>query len=362
MKKSYDIFDNLPLQGEAVELADGVPRAWRLLKTGTNNLSQSGRDAAIILSPEDVQGIADYHAKKGEKIPIDSRHALYALAEEAQTTEGEVLKMFPHKTAAVGFGDLEARPDGIWITNVELNPIGQKAMLNGLFKYFSPVIRGLRDGPKRITSVALDNVPALNNLDQIAATAENDNQTGDQSMTKLEQALAALLNSDSVALEAEGAADNVAEKVKEKTAEIKELGELVKEIKEVLGVAGDALPAEIRGKLQAVVDAAAKTESLAAKVEEQALAAETERGLAEGKLTRAMLAKAPFNTFDSVAMAAYLDAVPAVVPLQRAATPAAPQRETAALSAEESKIYKMMGLTEEEAKKAKEYNNDATKC
>ena len=46
-------------------------------------------------------------------------------------------------------------------------------------------------------------------------------------MTKLEQALAALLNSDSVALAAEGAADNVAEKVKEKTAEIKELGELV---------------------------------------------------------------------------------------------------------------------------------------
>ena len=79
------------------------------------------------------------------------------------------------RIAALGFAALEAREDGLYAVEIELLPLASKLFELGCLRYFSPVIRGL-DGksPLRITSVAMDNVPALSNLPILAASGEND--------------------------------------------------------------------------------------------------------------------------------------------------------------------------------------------
>ena len=66
------------------------------------------------------------------------------------------------------------------------------------------MIRGLENGPLRVTSVAMTNTPAINNLDALAASANIKPATGGkETMGKLEKALSRLLGRESIALEAE---------------------------------------------------------------------------------------------------------------------------------------------------------------
>ena len=77
----YLLFDGLAL-GDV--LGGGVnPKPFRLFAVGKNELTQNGKPYVLTLSAEQIRAIADYHAKKGEKIPIDSRHALFLAAEKA---------------------------------------------------------------------------------------------------------------------------------------------------------------------------------------------------------------------------------------------------------------------------------------
>lgn len=351
MEKNYLIFDNLALGAEAVERSpDGLPTAWRLLKIGENELVQAGRPMRLVLAAEDVEKIVAYAKSKGERIPVDSRHALYLAAEKFKVEEFEVRKLLPHGTAALGFADLAARPDGLWVENVEFIPLAADLVKAGMFKYFSPVLRGLESGNLRVTSVALDNVPALNNLDAIAASAERSEPTKEKSMDKVTAALKKWLKLDALALSAESDGD-VAGKIEAKAAEGEKLEALMAAVREVLKLDGDILPEALKGRLQALVDTAEKAPELAAKAEEAALAAEIAKGIEAGKLTNAMLKKPPFNSFDSVAMAAYLEAVPApVVPLGRAA--AVPSEKAIALSAEQGRILDQLGVIGDARKKA----------
>ena len=54
--------------------AEGVPVAWRLLKTGVNELTKDGQRFDLELSADDVRQIEGYFKEKGVKIPVDSRH------------------------------------------------------------------------------------------------------------------------------------------------------------------------------------------------------------------------------------------------------------------------------------------------
>ena len=85
---------------------NGVPVEWTLLKIGVNPICQEGKDGALVLSAEAMQQIIDYHAKKGELIPVDSEHYLFELASRKKLTESETLKLFPGGVAALGFGSL----------------------------------------------------------------------------------------------------------------------------------------------------------------------------------------------------------------------------------------------------------------
>lgn len=234
-KKTYAVFDELALgdpSSEAVEYAGDLPAAWRLLRVGDNALTQDGRPLTLSITAEDIAGIVEYSRTKGAKIPIDSRHALYAMSKRYGVPEADVLRLIPQGVAALGFGMLEARADGLWIAGVEWGEIARHLLHSGFFRYFSPVLRGLVSGPLRVTSVALDNVPGLNNLDVIAASAESDapggappeNQTQrSKKMSKLSIALAKLLGKgDELVLAAENE-DAVAAEVLALAAELPEL-------------------------------------------------------------------------------------------------------------------------------------------
>lgn len=225
----YTIFDGIAL-GDVIS-EDGAPKPFRLFRIGENSLTQNGKDFKLTLTPEDLENIVEYQRKKGEKIPIDSRHALMLAAEKAHVTESEALQAVPSAVAALGFASLERRDDGLYASDVELLPLGAELFRQGALRYYSPVIRGL-DGksPLRVTSIAMDNVPALNNLEMLAASAEAVSETQtpgsgknkEVNMTKTEIALRKLLGDESLAL-SDSTDEVVAAKLEALSAEIPEL-------------------------------------------------------------------------------------------------------------------------------------------
>lgn len=171
-----DIFDGLALSDV---LSDPVnPKPFRLFAVGENELTKNGKKYVLTLSAEQIRSIAEYHRDKGEKIPLDSRHALLLAAEKAGVSETEAARAVPSKAAALGYAALKAEPDGLYAADIELLPLAQELFKAGSLRYYSPVIRGL-DGrsPLRVTSIALDNVLALNALfpaDALALSAETE--------------------------------------------------------------------------------------------------------------------------------------------------------------------------------------------
>lgn len=324
----YAIFDGLAL-GDV--LAGGSsPKPFRLFRVGENILTQNGRELKLTLSAEDLTSIAEYCRTKGEKIPIDSRHALFLAAERAGLSESEALKSIPSAVSALGFASLEMRDDGLYATRIELLPLAAELFKQGALRYYSPVIRGL-DGksPLRVTSIAMDNVPALNNLEMIAASGEAGVQTktpgtGKQeevNMTRTEIALRNLLGDSALAL-SDSTDETVAVKIEALAAELPELRRKAGEADKL------ALAAEQEQKRQ-LIDKAI-SENRATNAEREGLM----------KLDVAWLsAELPKRAQNAVPTA----------PLPEGQE----DEETEALSAEEKAFAEKMGLSAEEFLKSK---------
>ena len=301
----------IALSAEGVDVKrdeNGVPVEWTLLRIGDNPICQEGKDGNIRISEEDMNAIVDYFVKKGEEIPIDSEHYLYELASRNKVDEGEALKLLPGGVAALGFGRITLAGNALRI-RVRWTPTAYKFLKEKIYKYFSPSLRGLEDGPLRITSVAMTNTPAINNLDALAASANKPAAAGkEKSMSKLNKALARLLGCDSIALEAESD-----EKEKDKIAcEVEEKASLIEQVKTLLGLEADASLDEIVAALKAEVDKAksadekqAQLDEMAASAEKQAHAALVAKGRAERKIVDADLDYV--NSLDSKALKAHLD-------------------------------------------------------
>ena len=74
----YILFDGLALGDVLSDPA--APKPFRLFAVGENRLTRDGRDYNLTLTAEDIRAIADYHARKGEKIPV-SRGTIWDAAE-----------------------------------------------------------------------------------------------------------------------------------------------------------------------------------------------------------------------------------------------------------------------------------------
>ena len=150
----------IALTSEGVDVRrdeQGVPVEWTLLRIGDNPICQEGADGNICISPEQMNAIVEYFEKKGEEIPIDSEHYLYELANKNKVDESEALKMFPGGVAALGYGQLKLVGNALRI-RVKWTPTAYKFLKEKIYKYFSPSLRGLENGPLRVTSVAMTRI------------------------------------------------------------------------------------------------------------------------------------------------------------------------------------------------------------
>lgn len=355
----YDLFDGLVLSAEG---ADGrLASGWRLLRLGRNELKRNGRDFVLVLGAEDVASAVRFFREKGEKVPLDSRHALFLAARRAGVEEGEALRSVPQGVAALAFGDICEKDGDLWIDNVEWLPLAAELFRQGALRYFSPTVRGL-DGksPFRVTSVALDNVPSLCNLDVLAASGEEPGQDGkpkigEATMNELEKALRKLLGDDSLALGAEGE-QALAEKVGALAAELPGLREAAGKVA-ALGAELEALKAskaESEKKAAALGAENARLAGIEEKLGALELAAETAKksGMIEAALAKGKVCKAQQGSLmkmDSVALAEFLEASPdkMVVPTGASGTKSL-DLDTVSLSAEEVRVARSMGLKEEE--------------
>lgn len=396
------------LLDDVIRGPDGVPTAWRLLRMGQNQLNYGGKALTLDLTPAAALSAMEYHKTKGQKIPLDSRHFLYHLADKLHVPESDVRKMMPETPGTFGFGDLESKPDGLWLTNIEYAPLGRELMKERVFRYFSPGLRGIDPATMtpivgaaadnfRVTSVALENEPALNDIPSLTGGEPDAGNRVTLSaikqsirrlqMTPLEQALAKLLGKTSVALAADGGGDvtaaadavnGIAELLKqikaalalkpESTPEevgkaltdaVTKLGEgdkLLGKLKTALGLPAEATGEQMEGAALGAKKSSETNAALSARLQAIETERETgkrdgliEEGLRSGKLTSAQ-AEGWAKTQTSAALSAFLATAPVVVDLtEHGGTP--PERPTGVpLSASQKRIFETLGVTEEEQK------------
>ena len=295
---------------------NGVPIEWTLLKIGENPIVKNGEAGSLTLSGEDMKSIVDYFESKGELIPVDSNHYLHELANIKKLDESEVLRLLPSGVAAMGYGSLALNGDELRF-KVKWTPPAYQLMKEKLFKDFSPALRGLVKGPLRLTSVAMENEPAINHLDALAASAnltlsDRSDKSGrsdrKESMGKLESALGRLLGRDNLALSGETSNEE-----KDKIAcEIEEKASLIEQVKKLLKLAPEATLDEVIAALKAETEKAAgadekqeKLDEMAASAEQQAHADLVAKGRAERKIVDSDMEY--INSLDSKALKAHLD-------------------------------------------------------
>ncbi len=296
--------------------ADGLPAGWTLMKQGPLKVFKDGIEINGHLSAEAVDAIVSFHQAKGEKIPIDSEHMLSLVAEKLGLEEADLIAKTGSRTLAMGFANLIKDADGnIALSDVEwLQPEGAGLMKSKVFRYCSPVLRGLRadKGGLRITSVSMTNNPAIAGMDAIAATADSPEQ-------------AASLKS-----------------------------ELAK-AKGILCLAADAPAEAFHGVLSGLLEAQKESASLKKELSELKLSAESakkeellKQGLAEGKISNGLL---PFWKGQGVAaLTEYLRVAAPSVPLEGLPKALQDSNGSLAASAESLKIWKVQGLSDEQIK------------
>ena len=345
--------------------ANGVPEEWTLLHAGVNHLVKNGKDYELHLSEEDLEAIAAYQAKKGEAIPIDSNHYLHILAEKHGVEENEALRLIPSGVAAMGFGTLFCEEGELRI-RAEWTPGAYELLKEKIFRYCSPVIRGLKEGPIRITSVAMENEPALNCEDVLAAGGEDgDPEDSAHSSIELkrpqdpiERALGHLLGKklwNEIVLAGEDDEETAFERT---AAAIEAKAGTIAAMREGLGVADDDPDEVLPGALNAVKERASQADALRQELGTLTAAAEDKRkaelielGFREGKLTHALEGWAKEQ--DCAVLASYLEHAPAIVPGRMEFTPGNRRTTLRSLTAADEEMIRKFGFDKDEYQRAR---------
>ena len=264
----------------------------------------------------------------------------------------------------MGFGTLFRDGDVLRI-RAEWTPGAYELLKEKIFRYCSPVIRGLKEGPIRITSVAMENEPALNCEDVLAAGGEDaDPEDVARNMLELkrpqdpvERALGKLLGKDflnEIALAGEDDEESVFERT---AAAIEAKAETISAMREGLGLTDGEPDEAMSGALDAVKARANEADSLREKLDTLAVAAEDrrkadliERGLQEGKLTHALEGWA--KSQDCAVLASYLEHAPAVVPGRLEFAPDKRRSQLRSLSAADEEMIRKFGFDKEEYQRA----------
>jgi len=363
-------FDGLSMSADDAVLpvekdTEGIPVAWRLLKIGINELTRFGQKVEVMVTTENLDTIINYHNEKGMKIPVDSNHFLRRFADANGRDELAVLALVPAGKLAMAFGNLQKRDDGLWLVDVEFVPLAKEIMKQKAFRYYSPVIRGLADGRLRVTSVALENEPSINNQDVLAASADQRDDP-DTFKTQKEKkhmdpklcvALGVLLGMDTLSLSADGdAPEGVVSKIQSLNKEVTGLRGFAGSLKDSLSLSADDDLNKVQGHILALKAKADTADGLKKENDTLSLAAENTKregliadGLKGGKLSDSMLDWA--KGLDCASLSSYLENAPQVVPLDKVNKDDLPDTDTLSLSADEKAACVAAGISEDDYKK-----------
>lgn len=345
------------------------------MKYGEVSFTQGGVQATIVFNREHADSIVADYASRSNDYPIDCEHQSYRIA-KALGIEEDALPWIDFNKAALGWWKPEARADGLYAIVTKWNDAGATLMENSLWRYFSPVIRGIASGNIRVTSIALTNNPALDQLDAIAASAdldtemklkiENHNQkTKGKPMKKLAQALTVMLGLDAVALSADGDISNedaVIQALNSYKATKEGATRLISGVRDTLALSADADIATVtvqavtaleKGKADAIALSALQTEMTTIKATQ---ATEKVDGLiaagrTAGKIVGVTQETALRGITDVAALSALIDGMPVIIDPTRVKDKY-PEKDndTVALSAEESTFFSKHGLSSDDLK------------
>lgn len=329
MKPDYMFFNEALASSAVIRGADGVPTAFRVLTVGTMEFTADGQTMKMLITPAMLGEIAGFAEAKG-MIPLDCEHFLAHLASATGVEESQLLAEQPllGEAASPGMVSLALNDQGELWAKVEKLAARARTLLSGqgekLYTYFSPYFRGLVNGPRRMTSIALTNRPAMNGLDSLAATdgrpfvASAHQPNPEKKHMKIN--LVALLAAAGV--DAQGFTDDNAQGfVDRAVAKLTEQGGALKSIRDSLGLT-DADPANIvAGKVVALAEKS-KADALALTDAQTKLAgfeADKRKALLDdaekaGKLTAPLRKFAEANLADTKALTDYLGALPVIVP------------------------------------------------
>lgn len=376
---------------------NGVPVAWRLFAFGPFAITRNGQTLQGEFTPEAAAAIMEHYATKGTKIPLDSEHFLFRLAEQLGVGESEVAAALPDGRGTFGYAALELREDGLWVADVEYVPLARRLMAEGVFRYWSPVIRGLSDGRLRITSVAFTNSPAIDGMDSFAARAETDspwasadalaasidgmapsNHSSETNkephrMNKLLASLASLLGMDSIALSDDQVPADVVAKIDALAEELPALraastgqAQFLAGVKDALALGAEPTLDQAKAAVLGLHAKAGQADQLKARVDALALDAETRKrdeiiaeGVAEGKLTKAMI-DGYWGEQDAAALAAFLAVAPVVVPGGEIDRTQIRQPDAVALSSVDATVAKACGMDSAQVQEAWKKHQQAT--
>jgi len=247
----------------------------------------------------------------------------------------------PGERPACGFVRLRLEKDGLWAEVERWIPRAAFLLREKMYRYFSPVIRGLRHGNLRLTSLALTNRPALDGLEPLVATTDAGGERSatesglapkhkgkGKTMNRWLQQLAGLLGMESIVPGQDGDIGSEAnDKLQELKTELQTLRQardgqekFLGDIATPLALSADADLAVVEGRVMALAeraqaDAAALTSTRAELTQLQRRQSDEEKqrlldaGLAEGKLTPALV-ESWANRQDVATLTAFLQHTP----------------------------------------------------
>lgn len=352
--------------------AQGVPTAFRVLKPGNVALTIDGKPVDGSVDAGDIRSIVDWFTMKGEMVPLDCEHFLKAIADHAGVEEDTALKTFPllGEKAVAGGVSLKDENGELW-AHVEKLAGRARTLLSGasdkLYMYFSPVLRGIKTGPLRISSISLTNNPALNQQDILAAhdiltadtraelnlflKGQQQHVGGKTEMKDKIRKLCEAMKLDVAAFSADGAdlgplLTAVATALQEKGA--REMKLLV-DLKDVVGLTESDTLDTLAGKLLPLIEKGKADATALADLQPRVTVMEKkEHGRlvlslkAEGKLTEAMLPWAEKQT--SLALTEWAKTAPVVVPQSRIVRPEDAPADQLTLSDNAAAIARKCGL------------------
>lgn len=258
-----------------------MPVSFRLMPFGAQSIRQNGVKLELNFTREHAEAIYQFWTERSSDLVIDTEHMAYLIARELKVEETELTEYWLDKVA-IGWWKPEVREDGLYAVVTKWNELGTKLIKESLFRWFSPVIKGISEGNLRITSLAAVNTPGLDNLDAIAASGELEHflnqhkQTqnrGQQMDPKLKAALMSMFGNSLVL--SEGGELDTADVVAKITKMHTDHTGLVATAKEALALSADADVTTIQGMILSTAEKAKKVDDITKERDALALSAET---------------------------------------------------------------------------------------